>query len=89
MKIILNKEEQEMITEYFNSNYIKTIEFETSNIYIRKIAKMIAGLMGDISRTARVGYVYNSKNGKLLFKNDFQRINNICFDELLGDEISE
>lgn len=75
MKIILNKEEQEKLTELLNSDkLVKQIDFETSEVYIDRIARLITNLMSDVCRSYRVGYKYNLNTGKLLFKNDFLKI---------------
>ena len=74
MKIILNKEEQKQLSTILNCENIKQIEFETSYIYIRQIAKLLTELINDISKSYRVGYRYNSKKGRLLFLNNYQKI---------------
>lgn len=85
MEIILNKEESKKISELLNCRLpIKKIVFETSNIYISHVAVLIKDIMQDISKSARVGYTYNSKSKILTFKNDFQKIEEKLFRSLLG-----
>lgn len=79
MKIILNKEEQELLKNFLNNNKVKEIEFETSYIYMNKMSLFLIELLNEISNSYRVGYLYNTKTNKLLFKNDYQKIDEDVF----------